>query len=209
MNNKFYIGSAVDLSKRLSQYFNRELLIKSLLLTNSKINRALVKYGYANFNLEILEYTKPKLLLIKEQYYMDLLKPSYNILPTAGSRLGYKSRPETIEKLRILARTPEHIERLRIHNTSVKEKERLRIHNARKEHLEMLLNYSLLKAKKVQVFNTLTNQNNIFRSINEASKFIGCSETAIRKVLKDLKLKKISRLIRKTYLVTPLDETKV
>lgn len=204
INNKLYIGSAMDLTKRLNQYYNHKFLIKSLLLANSLIYSSLLKYGYSNFSLEVLEYTELNLLLIKEQYYINLFKPEYNILPVAGSRLGYKSRPETIEKLRILSRTQEHIERLKIHNASIEQKERLKTHNASQEHLELLLNNSLLKAKKVQVFNTLTNQNNIFRSINEASRFIGCSETAVRKVLKDFKLKKISRLIREIYLIKPL-----
>ena len=49
------------------------------------INKALVKYGYSNFSLEILEYCDPALAISREQYYIDLLKPIYNLAKVAGS----------------------------------------------------------------------------------------------------------------------------
>jgi group I intron endonuclease len=54
------------------------------------IYKALLKYGYAEFSLEILEYCSTDVLLKKEQYYFDKCKPEYNILKIAGSPLGYK-----------------------------------------------------------------------------------------------------------------------
>jgi hypothetical protein len=60
----------------------------------------LLKYGYANFSLEILEYCEPTKCIEREQYYMDLFKPEYNILKTAGSLSGYKHLEETIKKIR-------------------------------------------------------------------------------------------------------------
>lgn len=80
--------------------------------------------------MEIIEYVPSSELISKEQYYIDLLKPKYNILPAAGSRHGYKSSPDTIEKLINLSKTPEHIERLNIHNSSAEQQERLRMHNS-------------------------------------------------------------------------------
>ena len=35
----------------------------------------------------------------KEQYYINLLKPEYNILKVAGSRLGHKHTDETRVKM--------------------------------------------------------------------------------------------------------------
>ena len=67
------------------------------------INKALLKYGYFPFSLEIMEYcdaTKAVVLAEQEQYYLDLLKPEYNILKVAGSSLGFKHSPETIAKLK-------------------------------------------------------------------------------------------------------------
>jgi hypothetical protein len=59
------------------------------------IYRALLKYGYSNFSLEILEYCDPKDVIKREQYYIDLLKPQYNVLKTAGSSTGYKHTEES------------------------------------------------------------------------------------------------------------------
>ena len=74
------------------------------------INKALLKYGYSatvvgppwngggpqpNFKLEILEYCDSENVIEREQYYLDLLKPEYNILQLAGSSLGYKHTPES------------------------------------------------------------------------------------------------------------------
>jgi group I intron endonuclease len=43
------------------------------------ICRALLKYGYSNFSIEILEYCDPSELLKREKYYMDIFQPDYNI----------------------------------------------------------------------------------------------------------------------------------
>jgi len=53
----------------------------------------------ANFRLEILEYCEAKETTEREQYYMDNLKPVYNIFKTAGSCLGLEHSPETKRKL--------------------------------------------------------------------------------------------------------------
>lgn len=77
---------------------NKETQIKT---NGSVIYRALLKNGYSNFSLEILEYCSPENTILREQYYIDLLKPEYNILKTAGSLLGFKHSEETIKKFRI------------------------------------------------------------------------------------------------------------
>jgi hypothetical protein len=59
-----------------------------------------LKYGYSNFSLEILDYCNKECLKIREQYYLDLLKPVYNICKTAGSMLGFKHSLKTIEKFK-------------------------------------------------------------------------------------------------------------
>jgi group I intron endonuclease len=76
----------------MSTYFN----LNNLLNTKSMpICCALLKYGYSNFSLEILEYCEPSTVISREQYYLARLKPQYNILPTAGSSLGHKHYEET------------------------------------------------------------------------------------------------------------------
>jgi len=85
------------------------------------VYKALLKYGYSNFRLEILEYCPPDICLEREQYYMDLFKPpwpapergragaraEYNILKTAGSSLGFKHSEETLKKLRNIKHSEE------------------------------------------------------------------------------------------------------
>lgn len=46
-----------------------------MLKNKSIIYRALLKYGYINFTLEILEYTDISSVVEREQYYSDKLNP--------------------------------------------------------------------------------------------------------------------------------------
>lgn len=85
LTGKRYIGSAQNLKRRLLQYFNVSHIARDLSMF---IHRALLKYGYSNFSLTILEYCDLDVLLEREQHYIDSLKPEYNICPTAGSTLG-------------------------------------------------------------------------------------------------------------------------
>ena len=96
--NKFYIGSALNIEKRKNEHFN--LLLRNRHF-NSHLQNAWNKYGEENFKFEILEECEREKLIEKEQYYLDTLKPLYNICKIAGSSLGIKRSTETIEKLRI------------------------------------------------------------------------------------------------------------
>ena len=96
-----YVGSAVNLTNRLKKYFSPIFLKKEILKYRSKINNSLLKYGYNKFSLDILEYCEPNVLIKREQYYFDILKPEYNILKIAGSRLGCKHSLETIINIKL------------------------------------------------------------------------------------------------------------
>jgi group I intron endonuclease len=66
----------------------------------SAIYSSLLKYGYSNFRLEILEYCKSAADVIqREQYFIDLLEPEYNLNKTAGSSFGNKHSEETKERM--------------------------------------------------------------------------------------------------------------
>lgn len=64
------------------------------------INKALLKYGYSNFMVDILEYCDLSDVISREQHYLDLLKPEYNILKTAYSSLGYKHTEDNLSIVR-------------------------------------------------------------------------------------------------------------
>ena len=91
INGKIYIGSSVNLSIRLLQYFNTNYLLRN---TSMTICRALLKHGYSNFSLTIVEYCESDKCLIRvssparrlkrgdsllDKYYLLLLNPDYNI----------------------------------------------------------------------------------------------------------------------------------
>jgi group I intron endonuclease len=59
-----------------------------LKISRSAIYSSLIKYGISKFKLEILEYCKRAKCIKIENHYIDLLKPEYNLLGIAGSRLG-------------------------------------------------------------------------------------------------------------------------
>jgi hypothetical protein len=64
------------------------------------INKALLKYGYSKFKLDILEYCNSKELVKREQYYLDFLSPNYNVLRIAYTSLGFKHTINSLEKVR-------------------------------------------------------------------------------------------------------------
>ena len=94
MNGKSYIGSAVNISIRLSKYFQ----LSQLIIHNVNVYKALLKYGYSNFSLEILEYCHKKDCINREQFYLDSLQPEYNLNPIAGSRQGSFQSSDTKNK---------------------------------------------------------------------------------------------------------------
>jgi len=101
INGKSYIGSSTKLNVRFLQYFNTNFLLYKTLVEkrNSLIYNSILKNGYSNFTLEILEYCTADNCINKEQYFIDLLKPEYNLLPKAGSSLGYKHTEESLAKM--------------------------------------------------------------------------------------------------------------
>jgi|SRR5947199_1237559 len=92
------MGSSVNLGRRLRSYFNLSFITHPS-RKNMVINKALKKYGYSKFKLEILEYCGPKLTVKREQYYMDYLNPEYNVLKKAYSSLGYKHTKKALVKI--------------------------------------------------------------------------------------------------------------
>lgn len=65
-------------------------MLSKLSTIKSIIYSAILKYDYINFSLDILEYCEINVLIEREQYYLYLLKPDYNLLKVANSRLGSK-----------------------------------------------------------------------------------------------------------------------
>lgn len=95
INNHCYIGSAINLKRRKENHFKNH---KGK--SNPRLQNAMRKYGKENFKFEILEYIlNKKDLLKREQYYLDVFKPEYNICKKAGSMLGFKFSKESKLKM--------------------------------------------------------------------------------------------------------------
>nr|WDW20878.1 hypothetical protein [Valsa mali var. pyri (nom. inval.)] len=101
VNGRTYIGSSADLMCRFRDYLSVVWLNKELQRNQSIIYRALLKYGYENFRLEILEYCEKSECIKREQFYLDTLSPYYNICTKAGSSLGRVTTDTTRLKLRM------------------------------------------------------------------------------------------------------------
>ena len=67
VNDISYIGSSIDIRERFIRYYNINHLMDNYCML---ICRALVKYGYSKFNLEILEYCQPKERFARENHYI-------------------------------------------------------------------------------------------------------------------------------------------
>jgi hypothetical protein len=162
LNQKTYVGSSINLSLRFKSYFSISYLEREILKNQSLIYRALLKNGYSNFRLEILEYCDPDLVLEREQYYLNTLNLEYNILKTAGSLKGFKHSEATIEQIRKIKKES---------NRKQPEEERIRQVN------------SLLKGESTIVINRVTGESTSFISGREAAVFIGINQSALAKYI--------------------------
>ena len=128
---------------------------------NSMIYKALLKYGYSSFKLDILEYCNPDVLIEREQYYLDHLKPEYNILKFAGFIKGFKHSEVTIKIMRVAKLGSKHSEFAKLKIAS---------NNA--------------KAQLVVVTDNKTGESKEFTSVRKAAKFIGKHHSYIAKIIK-------------------------
>ena len=193
MNRKSYVGSGVDLAKRLRSYYNENDLKKN----SRPIQDALLKYGHNNFTLEILEYCDKTKLLDREQFYFDILNPEYNILKFAYSLLGFKHSPEDIEKFKLKIISPEHRELLSsVHKgklVSQETRDKLSVATANYKKNNPLSTSALanIRAKTleregvpVKVLNTKTNEILEFTNQTAAGEFLGVTRQAIYNAIK-------------------------
>ena len=90
----------MDLPKRLKFYYSNSSMEAIIKMSKSHICSALLKDGRSNFSVEILEYCEPDKCLEREDYYLKLEKPEYNIAqdPTAPM-LGRNHSDDTKRKI--------------------------------------------------------------------------------------------------------------
>ena len=95
-NGKRYIGSAVNIRKRWQEHLST---LRRGRHYNRHLQRAFTRYGETAFLFDVLESAEPEVLIVREQHYLDTLKPEYNIAFTADSQLGYQRSLEARKKM--------------------------------------------------------------------------------------------------------------
>jgi hypothetical protein len=98
-NNKKYIGSSLSMRTRLQRHRSA---LRGNYHTNEYLQNSWNKYGENNFECFVLEYCEEKDLIIKENYYVNLLS-SYNItkdiIRNKPSEKSRKKHSETRKKM--------------------------------------------------------------------------------------------------------------
>jgi hypothetical protein len=160
-SGKSYIGSSINLSKRLYRYYSlKHIKVQS---KSSIICNALLS-GYSNLIFEILEYCNKEDCIIREQYYLNLLKPEYNILPTAGSLLGYKHSEESKDKMKGPRNLSlDHLTKIRNHINQLNSK----------------------RALIVEVFDVVNQTSTEYISIRETARELNSNDSTIRRYIKN------------------------
>lgn len=155
--------------------------LSSLLKSNRAIDRALLKYGFSNFQLEILEYCTLEDLLDREQFYLDTYKPVYNIATIAGSTLGYKHSQEYLNKMKNFVLTDE----------------------MRAKKVISAINASTFNRYAVNVKNIVTGENVYYVSMTEAAKALNVSRAAVSQAVSK------NTLVKKIYSVSKKQKKKI
>lgn len=171
INGKRYIGSSENLNRRFKEYFNINYLLKN---NSMYICNSLIKHGYSNFSLIILEYCSPSKCLIREKHYWDLFNPEYNLAkdPTAPFS-GRKHSDKTKTKMSDALTGENHPNYGKTHSDETKtimseaKKGKPRVEGAGKP------------SQKVEVFDKKTNKTTTYNSISEAARALNLSNHKI------------------------------
>ena len=99
INGKVYIGSAVDIKQR---WFVHKSTLNKKVHHNRHLQYAWNKYGPDYFDFSVIELCQPKLLIKKEQSYLNNFQSCsdvYNICHVVDSRLGVRHLEKTKAKI--------------------------------------------------------------------------------------------------------------
>ena len=193
INGKRYIGSAVDLSKRLKFYYSNSSMEALLKKSKSLICSAILKHGCYNFSLEILEYCEPEKCLEREDYYLKKLKPEYNISlnPTAP----FSGRNHSEETKTIISEARKGT----THNEETKTKiSDTMVGNTNKKGQPKTEGSGKL-SQAIEVTDIKNNTTTSYDSIGEAARALNCNESSIRSNLKSNSNKPYKNIYMFTY----------
>lgn len=181
VNGKCYVGSTIHLDQRRKQHFSRLAHNKHV---NKHLQNAYNKYGREAFEFEVLEIIDiddsiKENLLMREQFWIDNLKPAYNILPVAGSNLGYHHTEETKQKI---SNSTKGVKKSESHVKHIREGQKGRVLS--EEHKAKLSQAA--KHRKSQSHHSIINIDGVvYNSIKEASEKTKVKYNTIQKRLKN------------------------
>lgn len=206
----FYIGSSKKLEQRVRHHF---YLLKRGRHCNKFLQSSFDKNGIENFTSEVLEWTDQSKLLEREQYWIDTLKPRYNLRLEAQSNKGLHCvSEEAKQKLRQRwlgvkrgPRTEEHQKNLSLAlkgKTKGRKKPegfRERLSKARMGENNPAFGKPSKKRKQIKVESIDGSFEKIFDSVTLAVKEMGFTH-GIHKVLKNKQKKNNYNGFKVTYL---------
>lgn len=163
------------------------------------ICKALNKYSYDKFYLIIIEYCNKDELVEKEQYWINTLNPTYNVLNTAYNSIGYKHTEEYKVLMSELAKLRTHTE-----ETKYKIKDALsgskNTFFGKKHTQESILNIIQSKSSVVYLYNEYKELMYVFKSVSELSKLIKSNPSSIKRFIESGYLFRGNWYITKTLL---------
>ncbi len=177
INNKIYIGSSINIQERI---YNHKTHLNKNIHCNKYLQSSYNKYGKDNFEFDILDLCSPDIMHSIEKYWINITNScnknfGYNLCPnpTKGT-LGYKYTEQQKENIKNSIKG----KRKGILNPNYGKK-------SPKHVIEASINAT---AKAVAQINKNTDEViKIFRSIEEAERFIGKSSTHISAVCNNKK----------------------
>lgn len=173
-----YVGSSTNLSRRFGEYFNYNY-ISSPTRNKSIIYSSIISNGYFNFSIIILEYCEIKDTLNKEQFYIDVIGPTMNILQIAGNSLGYNHTEEAKAKISE-AMSGDKNPMFYIDRTGENNPMFGKIHT-----VQTKAKMSIVKGTAIYVYDTQGSLAYTFSSARKAAKFLNCSYPTILKFAKN------------------------
>lgn len=93
---KFYIGSSVNIQSRKRQHFSMLKLNKH---NTTYLQNYYNKYGKESLIFHVIEECSQEQLIIREQYYIDILNPVFNSRKNAESNFGHKFSEEVKQNM--------------------------------------------------------------------------------------------------------------
>ena len=96
VSGKRYVGSSINIYNRFHEHIH---ILKRNEAHNKHLQNSWNKYGEESFVFQVLEYCEPKVQFEREQYYIDLIKPEYNLTLNVVANTGHKVEEETKKKI--------------------------------------------------------------------------------------------------------------